>query len=89
MTYASTRKADQAGRLTNPKESEISEIEVNRKKAFRFDVTGEYKGQKYTYLITIIEGETEIAHLNAWTNARNFEQQRGTLEALAMRVTGL
>lgn len=90
MEFANARKANQANRLTDPKQSEISQIEIGGRKALRFDVTGALKsGLKLTYMMTIIEGSTEIAIVNTWTTAANFERQREALVLLTESVSGL
>jgi hypothetical protein len=90
MAFANARMANQVNRLTDPKQSEISQIEINGKKVLRFTVAGALKsGMKITYLLTVIEGESEIAILNGWTSTANFENQRSAIELLAMNVTGL
>jgi hypothetical protein len=90
MEYATSREASQASRLADPQKSQVSQIQINGKKAFRFDVTGSVKsGQKLTYMMTIIEGETEIAVVNTWTTAANFERRQEVMSTLAQSVTGL
>jgi len=90
MAFAVSRRANQANKLTDPQQSQVSELEVNGKKALRFDVTGSLKnGLKVTYMMTLIEGATEIAILNTWTAAANFEQQKEAMGLLAQNVTGL
>ena len=87
FTY--TRRASQADRLIDPQLSDISEIEIGGKKALRCEVTGTLKsGQKLTYMITVIEGSTEIAIVNAFTSAANFERQKEAMSHLAENVKG-
>ncbi len=90
MEFANTRRANQANRLTDPQQSEVSQIQIGGRKALRFDVTGALKsGQKLTYMMTVIEGATEIGILNTWTTAANFERQKEAMGLLAENVTGL
>ena len=90
MAFAISRRANQANKLTDPQQSQVSELEVHGKKALRFDVTGLLKtGLKLTYMMTVIEGTTEIAVLNTWATATNFEQQKEAMGLLAENVTGL
>lgn len=88
--FANARKANLANGLTDLQQSDTLQLEVNGKKAFRFTIAGAVKsGVKITYLMTIVEGGTEIAVLNAWTTTANFENQRAAIELLATNVTGL
>ena len=90
MEFAKTRRANQANRLTDPRQSEILQLEIAGRKALRFDVTGALKnGEKYTYMMTVIEGSTEIAIVNTWTSAANFERQKEAIELLTENVGGL
>ena len=90
MEFAKTRRANQANRLTDPQQSEVSQIQISGRNAFRFEVTGTLKsGQKITFMVTIIEGTTEIASLNTWTTAVNFERQKEAMGLLAENITGL
>jgi hypothetical protein len=90
MEFAITRRANQANRLTDPQQSEVLQTQISGRNAFRFDVTGTLKsGQKITFMVTIIEGATEIASLNTWTTAANFERQKEAMGLLAENITGL
>lgn len=84
MEYSITRRADQTSKLIDSHESEIAQIDIQGKRAFRFDVTGTLKtGQKMTYMATIIEGSEEIAYLSTWTTATNYERQKESLSKIA------
>jgi hypothetical protein len=89
-TSASTLRAFQASRLTDSNISDITEIQINGRRAFRYRVAGEVgkTGVKMTYMITFIEGDKEIAILNVWTASANFETNRPELEQLASDVVG-
>lgn len=90
MAFVLARRASQVSRLLDVQQSEVSQIEIGGRKAFRFDVSGSLKtGQKFTYLMTIIEGTTEIAILNSWTTTPNFDQQREAMGRLSDSVVGL
>lgn len=90
MGYAVARRANQANVLIDPEQSEVLQIEVNGRKAFRFEVTGRLKtGMRITYMMTIIEGATEVAMLNTWAAALNFENQRKGLAQLSELIDGL
>ena len=42
---------------------------------------------KITYMTTVIEGTAEIATINAWTGAANFDTRRAAMEQLVVNVT--
>jgi len=89
LAYTQTRRAAAIGDLTDAVPSEISQIEINGRRAFRYSVTGKLKaGQTITRLLTIIEGPKEIALLNTWTFAANFAQQQDAMAQLAENVVG-
>jgi hypothetical protein len=90
MEYAYTRRSNQANALTDPHLSNISQIEIGGKKALRFDVTGKVKnGVKITYMMTVINGSTEIAIVNTWTTAADYERRKEAMTLLAENVSGL
>jgi hypothetical protein len=90
LAYATTKRADQINRLTDPSPSNIVQVDVNGKKAYRYTVSGSIKtGIKVTYLTTVVEGLSEIVTLNTWTGSSNFESRRPALEALSTDLTGL
>lgn len=89
QAYASTRRANQVSRLSDAQQSEISQVKVNGKTAYRFEVTGTLRsGLKIAYLMTVIDGPTEIAVLNTWTSAANYERQKEAMERLSESVIG-
>ena len=89
LTFAQTKRSNQASRLTEPTQSDITEFTIKDKRAFRFAVTGSYNSRKFTYQMTIVEGTTEIALVNAWASPNIFDQQVETLSKLSEFVTGL
>jgi hypothetical protein len=87
--YAQTRRAALLNSLTGAVLSEISQIDINGRRAFRASVTGKVKtGQSFTYLGTVIEGPKEIAVLLTWTFPGNFDQQKDAMGQLAENVVG-
>jgi hypothetical protein len=87
--FAQTRRAALINSLTDAVPSEISQIDVNGRRAFRASVTGKVKaGQTFTYLGTVIEGPKEIAVLLTWTFPANFDQQKDAMGQLAESVVG-
>lgn len=90
MAYASSRRANQMGRLANAKGSEIVNTTVNGLDALRFEVTGNLpSGLAVTYAVTIIPGKEHIVYVNTWTTTPNFYPHRDELLRLASRVTGI
>lgn len=89
LAYAQSRRAALIGNLTDAVPSEISQVEINGRRAFRGTVTGKVKtGQTVTYLGTVIEGPQEIAVLLTWTFPANFGQQEDAMGQLAENVVG-
>ena len=89
MTYATTRRAAQANNLTDVQQSSVSPVQVSGKNGMRFEVTGALKtGQKLSYLMTIIEGDTDIVILNTWTTAAGLDLQRAAMGQLAENISG-
>jgi hypothetical protein len=89
LAYAQTRRAALIGNLTDAVPSEISQIQINGRRAFRASVTGKVKtGQTVTYLGTVIEGPKEIAVLLTWTFPANFDQQKIAMAQLSENVAG-
>lgn len=88
--FHKTRCANQVNRLTAPQQSAQTSVDVGGRTVFRCVVSGGVKnGTQITYLLSVVQGEAEIATVNAWTTTANFENQRATLEALTSTVTGL
>ena len=65
---------------------------VNGVNAWRFEYYEPAKGlfgTDLTYLYTVIEGDSEIMVVLAWTKTSAFEKERGDLAALSEAITGL
>jgi hypothetical protein len=89
-TFAQTKQAAQENNLTNIQSSPINKLRINGHNAYRFTVSGaSAKGTRLTFLFTIIEGAKEIAVMNVWTTAANFERQGQYLESLSLKLSGL
>ncbi len=89
QAYAGTRRAALIGSLADPVPSEITQIEINGRRAFRASVTGKVQtGQTITYIGTVIEGSEEVAVLLTWTFPANFDRQKDAMNELAERVVG-
>jgi clan AA aspartic protease (TIGR02281 family) len=75
--------------MTDEVASEISEIWIAGRRAYRFSVTGKIEsGETYTVLHTYIGGSRAIAHVITWTPASNFENQKEVMAALSEYVVG-
>ena len=88
-TFVQSRRAAQENRLTDAMKTDIAELSIAGRRAFRTAVTGSFRNTRLTYLLTVIEGTEEIAIVNAWTTTSNYDQQRVALEALSGNVAGL
>ncbi|MGZ5818571.1 MAG: hypothetical protein ACXWJD_07475 [Burkholderiaceae bacterium] len=92
MSYAMTKRANQEGRLADAKSTDIMQITVAGRPAYRFEVSGNLKtGRKsaISYMLTIIEGSDQIIIVNEWTGSANFSQRRSEMEDLATHVNGI
>lgn len=88
-SFAQTRRSNQTDRLKDPTASDIAQIEVNGRSAYRFSVSGSLNSVKLTYLITVIGGHDQIVVVTAWSGASNFARQRALIESLAASVSGI
>lgn len=90
LAYASSRRANQAGRLKGGQGGEIARMSVGGRDAMRFEVTGQLaSGLPVTYMITIIEGEKQLAYVSTWASTPNFATHREELTDIATRVSGI
>jgi hypothetical protein len=88
-TYVETRRVETKPEATDVALSEVSRVEVSGHSAFRYTVTGtQANGQRFTVLVTFVEGSDEIAQINTWTLAANFDHQRNTMEQLPDKIAG-
>ena len=88
-TYVETRRIESKPQATDAVMSEVSHIEVNARSAFRYTVTAtQPNGSLVTVIVTFIEGSDEIAQLNTWTAAANFDHQKNTMEQLSENIVG-
>jgi hypothetical protein len=87
--YAQSRQAGVIAASKGGQVSELSQLEVDGKREFRFTfVNTESNGETYINLITIIEGPTEVATLSAWTYPPNYDRQKGEMAHLSDQVIG-
>jgi clan AA aspartic protease (TIGR02281 family) len=75
--------------LTDEAASEISELWIGGRRAYRFTVTGKSdSGETVTVLHTYIGGSRAVAHVITWTAASKFENQKEAMAALSEYVVG-
>lgn len=90
LAYASSRRANQAGRLKGGQGGEIARLTVGGREAMRFEVTGQLaSGLPVTYMVTIIEGKEQLAYISTWTSTPNFATHREVLTDITTRVFGI
>jgi hypothetical protein len=68
------------------------QLTINGLKAWRFEVNGKLKGvfgQQLTYLITVIEGDSEILSLISFTPTQNYAEEKATLLKIVEDIKGL
>jgi hypothetical protein len=87
--FALTKRASQSDWLKDATSSEVTGLEVGGRNAERYKATGTYNNVNITYLSTLIEGNSEIVFVTAWTGATNAQQQMSVLEGLADTVSGI
>lgn len=88
--YANARRAALQSHLITPSASAVQSVEVAGKPAKRYTVSGSLRnGLAVTYLVTIIEGTTQLVMLNSWTSTANYAEQKAALEQLPTLVTGI
>ncbi len=90
IAYASSRRANQLGRLKNSQGSEITTTTVNDRDAFRFEVSGQLEsGTPISYLVTIIRGKTQIVYVTAWAVTPNYQPNKEALAEISTKVAGI
>lgn len=91
-TFAAKVRENQTKTLDDAEQSDIEQLTINGMKAWRFETNGKVKnlfGTRYTYLITILEGDSEVVSINAWTRTNRYEIEKADMKQLASNVTGL
>jgi hypothetical protein len=84
-------KAQVAG-LVDAKSLNPEQLQINGARAWRFEVEGTTKGmfgQKLTYLVTVLEGDSEILIVNAFIPTADYDANKAELKKLAESVEGL
>lgn len=89
MSYALTKRANKTDRLKDATSSEVSQVKIGGRQAYRYTVTGTLNKLRITYVTTVIEGHDQIIIVDAWTGVTNAEQQKTLLEGIASTVSGI
>jgi len=89
--FAKNKRDEQIANLDSPQASDIEELLVNGRPAWRFQVTGTMRTNKkdFTYLITIIDSGKEIVMVLASIIKESFAENQEDLNQLAFDVKGL
>ena len=68
------------------------QLKINGSNAWRFEVHGKTKGvfgSEVVFIITILEGDTELLIVNAYTQKANYEKDKEELRKLSDDITGI
>ena len=77
--FAAARRSALAGKVQNPRLSDITSLKINGKAAWRFEVAGSIEGYAVTYLATVAENADSMNMVLAWTSQAKYEAQRDAL----------
>ena len=84
LALAAAMRAQTITRLSGAQSSGIERLSVAARPACRFSVAGSLKnGIGMTYLVTLVEGPTEVAILNTWTPTARMRALRAPMQRLA------
>lgn len=78
--------------IEDAKTTNAEQIKIKELDAWRFELTGKNKGifgQRYTYQITVIEGEKEYLSINAWCQVDNYDKEKDGFKQMSESVVGL
>ena len=78
--------------VVDGKTNNAGKIKVNEMDAWRFEVEGKNKGifgQKYTYMVTVIEGDKEYVVINSWSLTDNFDKEKEEFKKISDSVSGI
>jgi len=89
--FAKTRRTSQMVALNDAHSSDVEQFQINGTQAWRFEVAGILKsnGKDITYLITLIDGGTEVVELKTWIYSAAFSGHKTELGTLAYNIVGL
>jgi len=91
-SIANAAEKRQINALEDAKSSNPEQFVINGAKALRFEVNGKLKGlfgSQMTYLITFIEGDSEIVIVNAFSPSFSDEEYKRELKKFAEGLTGI
>lgn len=89
VAYIKASLAESSSQLSNTATSAVNELTINGKRAYRYSITGTLKNNVYvtlTFMITVIEGETEYAFVTTYLPAAGFKENQNKLEAISYLV---
>lgn len=82
--HAKSLRAKQIGQIGQGEWSEITQVSVKGRRAWRFWVSGVLKeGMSVKYMGTLIEGDRQVIYVTAWTSTQNFEDSRASMEMVS------
>lgn len=77
-------RAKQIGQIGQGEWSEITQVSVKGRRAWKFWVSGVLKeGMSVKYMGTLIEGDRQVIYVTAWTSTQNFEDSRASMEMVS------
>ena len=82
-SYGAAMEARLVDRFTESQVPEIKNIMINGHVAMRFEASGVVNGVRIHYLATIVETQTKMLELNAWTVESKFADRRDGMATLA------
>jgi hypothetical protein len=89
LGYIGNRRALLLAGLVGSEASEVATLEIGGRRAFQFDATGILgSGEKITFIVTLIEGQGEIALLSRWVSAADYADNKVVMADLASAVMG-
>ena len=74
------------------KQTDTEQLTINGARAWRFETDGKLKSalsSRYTYVMTILEGDNEVVLVNAWVNHLKGELSKDDVKKFAMSVNGI
>lgn len=89
--FVNAKRSEQMANVESPQSSDIEELVINDRPAWRFTVNGTVKATKVdsTFLITIIDGGKEMVMLLVYAPKDKFAANEQELRQLADGVNGL
>ena len=91
MELAKSRKRALVAALEDGNATEFESITVKGMTALRFEASGKLRQsrQDYSYLVTLIDGGTELIEIKAYILTTGFQDHRNELAKIAYGITGL